>query len=218
MSRTKVLVVDNHTFTLATLEGSLQGRGFAVVATSTARDAIDQISLSPCDVALLDLDLGIGPTGIDLAIELRERIPNIGIVILTSYRDPRLAGHELKGIPKGGVYLCKSDITDVTVLTQTLEAVHRQPTVERQRTGFVTGPTAALTDVQVEILLAIGSGATTREIALRRGVSESAVEQMMNRICDRLKVERSGRLNQRVQLVQALNQLRGQVVGDAGAY
>ena len=82
---------------------------------------------------------------------------------------------------------------------------------------MITGPTAELTDAQVEILLAIGSGATTREISMRRGVSESAIEQMLNRICDRLMIKKDGRFNQRVQLVQALNELRGQGVGDSNA-
>ena len=212
MTRINVLVVEDHAFTLATVVGSLQGRGFSVQASNTARGALELIEEHSFDVAVLDLDLGVGPTGIDLALELRERVPNIGIIILTSYRDPRLAGHELKGIPKGGVYLCKSDITDIKVLVQSIEAVHRLPTAARQRSDFITGPTAELTDSQVEILLLIGSGATTREIAQRRGVSESAIEQMMMRICERLQIRKTDGMNQRVQLVQALNQLRGQVI------
>ena len=211
MSATRVLLVDNHAFTLATLKGSLQGRGYSVHDYSTAREALDGVHENPCDVALVDLDLGVGPTGIDLAIELRQRQPSMGIVILTSYRDPRLAGHELQGIPKGGKYLCKADVSDVRTLTDAIESVHRRPTSTKARSTFITGPTAELTDSQVEILLAIGSGATTREIAQRRGVSQSAIEQMMTRIYERLNIQKDEKLNQRVQIVKALNILRGQV-------
>jgi len=217
MNQAHVLVVDNHAFTLATLHGALQGRGLNVQAAKSAREAIELANQRKFDVALLDLDLGIGPTGIDLAIELRKRNQSLGIIILTSYRDPRLAGHELKGIPRGGVYICKSDVTDITELVRVIEAVSNKPQASRKRTSMVTGPTAELTDAQVEILLAIGSGATTKEISMRRGVSESAIEQMLNRICDRLMIKKDGRFNQRVQLVQALNELRGQGVGDSNA-
>lgn len=218
MNQAHVLVVDNHAFTLATLHGALQGRGLNVQAAKSAREAIELADHEKFDVALLDLDLGVGPTGIDLAIELRNRNQSLGIIILTSYRDPRLAGHELQGIPRGGVYICKSDVTDVTQLVRVIQEVSNQPLASRKRTSFITGPTAELTDAQVEILVAVGSGATTREISVRRGVSESAVEQMLNRICDRLLIKKDGRFNQRVQLVQALNELRGQGVGDSNAH
>ena len=75
---------------------------------------------------------------------------------------------------------------------------------------MISGPSVALTDMQVEVLLLVGDGVTTSEIAARRGVSTSAVEQTIARICERLDIQRGPSRNQRVQLVQALNRLRGQ--------
>ncbi|MGI9187769.1 MAG: DNA-binding response regulator [Gaiellales bacterium] len=209
----RVLVVDDHSFGRSTLAGALAGRGLDVRAAGTARDAHAVAFEFRPAVAVVDLDLGAGPTGIDLARALRKLLPEIGIVILTSYRDPRLAGGGLPELPSGSVYVCKADVSDVGQLMRSIELVARAPLAQRTLSAMTTGPTAELTDVQVEVLLAVGAGITTAEIAQQRGVSASAVEQTIARICERLEIPRHSSLNQRVQLVQALNRLRGQVAG-----
>lgn len=207
----RVLVVDDHPFGLSTLAGALAGRGLDVRAAGSARDAhAVALEFRPA-VAVVDLDLGPGPTGIDLARALRKSLPAIGICILTSYRDPRLAGGTTPELPPGSLYLCKADVSDVAQLVQSIDLAAHAPLAQRTLSTMTTGPTASLTDVQVEVLLAVGAGITTAEIADRRGVSASAVEQTISRICERLEIPRNSSLNQRVQLVQALNRLRGQV-------
>lgn len=209
---TRVLVVDDHPFGRTTLAGALTGRGLDVRSTGTARDAVTvALDFRPA-VAVLDLDLGTGPTGIDVARALRKPLPAIGICILTSYRDPRLAGSGLPQLPVGSVYLCKSDVTDVEQVVRTIMMLERAPLAQRTLTTMTTGPTASLTDLQVDVLLAVGAGVTTAQIAQERGVSASAIEQTIARICERLEIPKNSARNQRVQLVQALNRLRGQVV------
>ena len=211
VAHTRVLVVDDHPFGLATLAAALAGHGLDVRAAATAREALTTAREFRPAVALLDLDLGAGPTGIDLARALRRDFPAIGVCILTSYRDPRLAGSGLPQLPVGAMYVCKADVSDIDQLTQRVVVLEHAPLAQRTMRSMTSGPTAALTDVQVEVLLAIGAGITTAEIAQQRGVTPSAVEQMIARICERLEIPRTATLNQRVQLVQALNRLRGQV-------
>ena len=212
MPSTRVLVVDDHPFGLATLAGALTGRGLVVSAAGSAPAALaSAVDFRPA-VAVLDLDLGAGPTGIDVARALRKSLPAIGICILTSYRDPRLAGSGLPQLPTGSVYMCKADVSDVDQLVRTIELLEHAPLAQRTLTAMTTGPTAALTDLQVEVLLAVGAGISTSQIAEQRGVTASAIEQTIARICERLEIPRNSSLNQRVQLVQALNRLRGQVV------
>lgn len=207
---TAVLVVDDHLFTLGTLQAALAGRGYDVQRASSASQALALVGARPPRVAVLDLDLGTGPTGIDLGYALRRRLPHLGLVLLTSYRDPRLAGGGLSTLPPGTIYRCKQDITDIALLVDTIRLAERAPLEHRPLDAMATGPTTALTDMQVEVLLAVGAGITTAEIAAQRGVSASAIEQTIARICDRLAIPRDGARNQRVQLVQALNRLRGQ--------
>mgnify|MGYP006271839487 CR=1 FL=1 len=203
--------MDDHPFGLATLAGALTGRGFVVSAAGSAPAALASASDFRPAVAVLDLDLGAGPTGIDVARALRKSLPAIGICILTSYRDPRLAGSGLPQLPVGSMYLCKADLSDIDQLVRAIDLLEHAPLVQRSVATMTTGPTAALTDVQVEVLLAVGAGVTTAQIAAQRGVTASAIEQTIARICERLEIPRNSLLNQRVQLVQALNRLRGQV-------
>lgn len=210
MANTRVLVVDDHSFALGTLSAALTGRGIDVCSASTARDAIALAIEARPSVAVLDLDLGPGPTGIDLAHALRRALPAVGICILTSFRDPRLAGTGMPVLPVGAVYLCKSDFTSVDNLIATISTLEHAPLTRRNSLHGAKGPSVALTDTQVEVLLLIGEGATTAEIAERRGVSTGAVEQTIARICERLEIPKHAAGNQRVLLVQALHRLRGQ--------
>jgi len=162
-------------------------------------------------VAVLDLDLGPGPTGIDLAKALRHELPAIGICLLTSYRDPRLAGRDVPALPLGAIYLCKADIEDIETVVSAIRLLKHAPLTRRSTHFGVSGPTIPLTNLQMEVLLLIGEGISTPEIAQRRGVSAGAIEQTIARICDRLEIPKHAERNQRVQLVQALNRLRGQV-------
>lgn len=203
---TSVLLVDDHQFTRVTLGSALSARGLDVHAVGSAREVLNLVAGGATfEVALLDLDLGTGPTGLDLALELRSRIPLIGIILLTSYRDPRLAAPALPSLPVGGVYLCKDDIADINALIGTIEWVRQLPLARRA----LTSSASDLTDVQIEVLAALARGATTAQIAAERGVGVGAIEKTIARICDRLGIERDGQANQRVQLVHAFNGLRG---------
>lgn len=207
---TRVLVVDDHSFALGTLTAALAGRGIDVRSAATAREALALAIESRPSVALLDLDLGAGPTGIDLAHALRRALPAIGLCILTSFRDPRLAGTGMPVLPIGAIYLCKADFTTIDNLIATITTLEHAPLTRRNALHGAKGPTVALTDMQMEVLLLVGEGATTSEIAERRGVSKGAVEQTIARICERLDIPKNAPGNQRVQLVQALHRLRGQ--------
>lgn len=210
MRGTRILVVDDHPFGLTTLAAALSGRGFHVQSSLTAREALEVSPTFLPDVALLDLDLGPGPTGIDLAYALRRLHPSIGVCILTSYRDPRLAGTDIPALPIGSLYLCKADVAHMQLLVDAVTLLSHAP-LTRRKAYQSTGPTENLTDIQMEVLLLVGEGVTTAEIAARRGVTQGAIEQTIARICERLDIPKDARLNQRVQLVQALNRLRGQV-------
>ena len=210
VASTRVLVVDDHPFALGTLTAALAGRGIDVRGASSAREALSLAIECRPSVALVDLDLGAGPTGIDLAHALRKALPAIGICILTSFRDPRLAGPGIPPLPIGCLYLCKADFSHIDNLIATISVVEHAPLARRAPFPGAAGPTVKLTDTQMEVLLLVGEGATTAEIAERRGVSDSAVEQTIARICERLGIPKHDLRNQRVQLVQALHQLRGQ--------
>ena len=111
MQRTRVMVVEDDAFTRSMIVSALQIQGVDVVSESSSVGfAIKTARLIRPDVAILDLDLGAGPTGIDLAIGLRMILPKIGIVLLTTFEDPRLLRPSLPDLPAGSIYLTKSKV------------------------------------------------------------------------------------------------------------
>ena len=80
-----VLVVEDDTLTRSLLVSVLKTHGITIAAESAnVADALRDLGSQRIDAALLDLDLGPGPSGLDLAVELRHRDPEVGLVLLTS--------------------------------------------------------------------------------------------------------------------------------------
>lgn len=209
MIGTRVLVVENDPFTLTSIVNALEYQRMDVVArASSAREALELQREANPTVALLDLDLGVGPTGVDLAHALRIRQPDIGIVMLSTYRDPRLVGPGVTPPPRGTVYLSKQDVHDFSLIISSLELAAETPVARRATPGAAL---PSLTDVQLEVLQGIAEGMSTQAIADQREVSVKAVEQTISRLYEVFEVPRDGAHNQRVRLARAYLHLAGKV-------
>lgn len=207
----RVALVEDDGFTRASLSAALGSIDIDVVSSSSnASDALEAISSQTIDAVVLDIDLGSGPTGLDLADILSKRHPDIGIVLLTSSADPRLVRASLPGVPSKAVYLVKSSMTDISTLT---DAIHEA--CENSRGGN-TGHQSSefdqlvLTDIQIETLRYVAEGLSNHEIAKQRFVSEKAVEQTISKIAKLLGIEQTSSTNQRVHIARMYFRLRGQ--------
>ena len=173
MTAHRVLVVENDPFTLTTIVSSLQFQRIMVVGQAlTARDALALQPTIDAEVALIDLDLGVGPTGIDLAHALRDHQPEIGIVILSTFRDPRLLAPGMPIPPRGAAYLSKGDINDFTVVASQVVQAARDPLKPR---ATPANELPQLTEAQVEVLRLVADGQSTQAIAEARNVSTRAI-------------------------------------------
>ena len=207
MALASVLLVEDDVFTRSTMAAALLGANFEVKAQGAkAADAIRAVQKFSIDVAILDLDLGPGANGIDIAIALRELNPRIGIVILTSYSDPRVANPHSLPLPKGSKFITKSQLTDFGPLVKTILELKAFPVSGKTgtRTEKVT-----FSENQLMVLQGVAEGLTTREIATRAGVSEKAVEGTITRLHFMLGLPKQPTLNPRVQLARAYFQLSG---------
>ncbi len=209
MATCSALVVDNDPFTLASIVDALRHQRVTVVAQAgSAREALELQATSMPDVALLDLDLGIGPNGIDLAHALRIRQPEIGLVILSTYRDPRLLVPGSAAPPRGTTYLNKNDINDFAVIVDTVIAAARTPLRSR---GIVPASLPELTPQQLEVLRLVADGLSTQAIADARNVRPKAIEQIISRLSELLEVPRDSSANQRVQLARVYLEYAGKI-------
>ena len=207
MALAKVLIVEDDAFTRSALSTILVQKGFDVVgAVDSAEEAlILQKSRQP-EVVLVDLDLGPGPNGIDIAAALREHNPYLGVVILTSYSDPRLSDKRNRELPRGALYFTKSRMNDVAVLFTAILRVKHLPLTLARRQDYQS---IQLTELQIDILRLVSEGLTTSTIAKERGVSEKSVEAAISRIHTVLELPRSKELNPRIQLARAYFALSG---------
>lgn len=207
MALARVLLVEDDVFTRSTLVAALAGANFEVKAqVGKASDAIQAVKEFLIDVAIIDLDLGPGANGIDIAIALRDTNPGIGIIILTSYTDPRVMNPHSPVLPKGSKFLTKSQLTDFGPLVRTILELKELPLSGHagKRTEKVE-----FTANQLTVLQCVAEGLTTKEIASRTGVSEKAIEGTITRLHSMLELSKDSSLNPRVQLARAYFGLSG---------
>jgi two-component system, NarL family, nitrate/nitrite response regulator NarL len=196
----RALVVEDDSLTRLSLVAALEKSGINVVAHSgTAGEALAEASKLKPNLALLDLHLGAGPTGIDVARALRRTDPSIGVVFLTSYDDPRLLTPSLPPLPAGSQYLTKRSVSDLAVL---LQAINNAMSTKRSASQQHIPAFGHLSDVQIETLRLVAQGLSNTEIAKRRFVKPKSVELTISRVAKALGIVSDTSQNQRVHIAK----------------
>lgn len=200
----RVLLLEDEGLLRSSLAAALRQQGLQVVGQCAEAGVAVRLARAVMPDALIaDIDLGEGPTGIDAAAAIRRFLPQLGVVILTSYSDPRLAGSTTQSIPTGAEYLIKSRVSDAGHVAR---AVHRS--VERLNSrefplSFKPGaPIAELTDLQVATLRLLAAGLTNAQIAHAQDVTEKSVEHTIARMARRLGCDAAPGTNTRVLLTR----------------
>lgn len=207
MALASVLLVEDDVFSRSTLAAALQGANFEVKAeVANAKDTLAAVKKFAIDVAVIDLDLGPGANGIDIAYAIREVNPHIGIIILTSYSDPRVANPDSLPLPRSAKFITKSSLTDVRILIKSILELKQNPSAKKNSPETLR---VNLTENQLIVLQAVAEGLTTKEIARRLEVSDKAIEGTITRIHTVLGLTKSDSLNPRVQLARAYFELAG---------
>lgn len=202
-----IVVLEDDSFTLATVAASLREANFEVLAEAAdVASAIRLTALKRPQAVVLDLDLGPGPTGIDAAWAMRRSDPHLGIVLLTSYQDPRLMRANIPALPPGSQYVVKSELKSVTEL---VKKVHSAISSAANADAINAPDCFGLTDTQIETLRLVALGLTNSEIAKKRFVTEKTVEQSISRIARHLDLALAPEVNQRVALTRAYFRLIG---------
>jgi len=203
----RVLLLEDETLLRLTLASTLPDETMTVVgAFEDAKSAVAAAAETPFDVLVTDLNLttGSGPNGIAVATVVRRRFPEVGIVLLTSYADPRLVGAKLSQVPDRTEYMRKQDVRDIEMLRS---VIRRAAFGSVDRLADV--PAVDLTDMQIETMRLIAQGLNNAEIARQRVVTERAVEQSINRIVRSLGYGNDSSLNRRALIIRAYYELTG---------
>ena len=205
----RVIVVEDDDFTRTLVSSLVTSLGYEVCAqVASVTEAMSLAQEHRPQLAVLDLDLGEGPTGVHLAHGLRKLNPNIAIVMLSSYGDPSWMGQRRRP-PAGTRYVVKGAMSDTAVLADAISHALESP-LDAQEVELTRPP---LSEGQWEILRLVAAGYTNVEIARRRSLTEDAVKKAVTRLVRQLDIQPGEEGNARVLLARAYTQMTGTVSG-----
>jgi DNA-binding NarL/FixJ family response regulator len=202
----KILIVDDHALFREGLAELLKGLDPEVqtLQAADANAAMEQTKLNvDIDLVLLDLHMP-GPSGLDLLCALKEDLPSVPVVVLSS---DETRGSVLRALDKGAVgYIPKS--SNSKVMTQALRlvlvggiylpAVVVQGDAERhaanpQASAAPGPPDLGLTPRQMDVLRCLLRGMSTklmcRELKLQEGTVKSHVQAVFNALNVRTRTQ-----------------------------
>jgi len=212
MFRRHIIVVENESFLRDLVARSLEAFGYSVTTAANAADAKRAVQAVDPDALVLDVELGPGPNGFEFAEYLSRTMPKVGVVFLTNLPDARFVGDGSRVIPKKAAYLRKSQLADTQELVNAIEAVLSERVGVQFRHDLEgTRPMAKLSRRQLAVLGLVARGFSNSKIAEQRGTTVRAVEGIISRIFDALKIDTTGSYNARVEAARAYLRATGKI-------
>jgi DNA-binding NarL/FixJ family response regulator len=170
--------------------------GFEVVAQAgDADDLVRKVSAHKPDVAVVDIRMPPTETddGLRAAIEIRRRLPETGVIVLSQYLEEGYALDLVADSAEGTGYLLKDRVGDVERFADSVRRVGEggsalDPEVVLQMLGRRRRDDRLiqLTERDREVLALMAEGRSNQAIARRLVVTERAVEKHVTSIFEKL--------------------------------
>jgi two-component system, OmpR family, response regulator len=143
----RVLLLDDHLDNLFLRAAILRKHGYEAISASSIEEA--EAHLQEADIAVLDYHLGAGKFGTEVANTLREKRPQVPIIILSATLERRFGGVEDMHLLKG-----YSSVDDLLAALRSFEAKRRgRPVVVDARDFYYSRINMAMgDDVVLEIM------------------------------------------------------------------
>lgn len=210
----KILLVEDEPLIRGLIAANLELDQFEVATASNAAEARKIAQTFDPDIAVLDIELGNGPNGVDLALVLRKQFPEIALVFLTHIPEPRITGIDNRSIPKNAAYLVKDRMADPGVLRAAIEAAVRNRVSENFRDDKAAGHKfASLSRAQLGVMKMIALGMSNHQIAAERGTTVRAVENLVKRAFEAADIPDDVGSNQRVSAAREFIKVAGLPLG-----
>jgi two-component system response regulator DevR len=194
----RVFLLDDHEIVRRGVADVLEtDPGITVVGE--AKDAAGALARVPAlrpDVAVLDVRLPDGD-GVSVCRELRSRMPDLKVIMLTSYSDDEALFEAIMAGASG--YLLKQILgQDLVSAVRTvagggslLDPGATSAVLARmRRAAEPAGPLATLSEQERTVLLLIGEGLTNRQIGERMFLAEKTVKNYVSHLLAKLGLER----------------------------
>ena len=168
--------------TRSLLAGIVTSAGYRILLASDVLEAANNFKTHDPDGVILDVDLGHGVNGFDLADAFRQHNPALAILFFTNIPNARFHTRSRVPVPQGAAYLRKDQLTDKEILLEALEAALRgEVTAEHRHDRPAQQPKPVLSGTQSAVMHLVAQGFTTKEIAERRGTSMRTVRDVITR-------------------------------------
>jgi DNA-binding NarL/FixJ family response regulator/class 3 adenylate cyclase len=174
----------------------LDDAGFEVVAQAgTADDLVRLVAMHKPDVAITDIRMPPTQTdeGLQAAQKIRERQPDVGVLVLSQYVEPAYAMTLLGESAEGVGYLLKDRVSDIEEFTSAVRRVAHggsvlDPAVVSQLVGRrrKADPLEELTPREREVLELMAEGRSNEAIGQRLFITLRAVEKHVTSIFSKL--------------------------------
>ncbi len=185
----KLLLVEDNHFMRTLISEVLEAEGFELAIAENAAEAIRLAESFDPDAVILDVELGSGPNGFDVARVLRETTPELGIAFLANTPEPKTIGVDNKSIPKDAAYLVKDSVADKELLVRAIAASLRGRINPDLRQDRAEHQLSNLSRSQLDLLHMAALGLSNTEIAQRRGTTIRAVENLFKRAVEAAGIE-----------------------------
>ena len=209
----RVIVAEDSTLLREGLVRLLVDEGHDVVASVGDADALlAAVELAHPDIVVTDVRMppGHSDEGLRAALTIRDRWPEVAVLVLSQYVENRYAAELISG-PGGTVgYLLKDRVAQGDEFLDALDRVAGggtafDPEVVRQLLSRTTrsNPLERLTPRERDVLELMAQGLTNARIDADLFISVSSVEKHINAVFDKLGLANSTGMSRRVMAVVA---------------
>jgi DNA-binding NarL/FixJ family response regulator len=202
-NKIQVFIISQQSLFLQALEHSFsETEDITIIGTTSVNsEVLKAIDNMPPDVALLDLD-GPSESGLELARKIRQRSPNIGVVLLTSnpddnqlflalkaqavaYLNKEVTAQQLIDIIRRvakGEHPINESLTSRPKIAEHVLQQFQELTSRSEAEAFIS----PLTPREIEILQYIAKGYLNKQIAAELGISEQTIKNHVTSILRKL--------------------------------
>lgn len=196
-----ISIVDDHQIVRAGFKEMLANEfGVALVfEAATGEDALEMVKAKPCDVMLLDLSLP-GKSGVDTLREMRQRHPDVRVLVLSGFPEERYALSMLRNGADG--YLCKDCEREELIRAIRTVATGRRyvsPRTAELLADEMAGasrcaPHHTLSERELQVFLRLAAGESVSDIAGSLHLSVKTISTYRTRLLEKLEVSSNAEL------------------------
>lgn len=195
----RLLIVEDELLMRGLLETELTALGFIVAAVDTAVGAKKKVQQFDPDIALIDIGLKGGLSGLHFGHYLALQHPEIAQIYLTKYEDAASAASDGLGLPAGAGFVSKHYIGSTDILIDVINQVTRGQEILSPELSHVKSKSSDLGVKGTKVLELLAEGFSNQHIARTLEISPKTVEYYVDLAYKSLEISKSSERNPRVE-------------------